>query len=55
MRCATIVSYVNGTNALLKIFSKNRKEAISIINSMTIKSFCAYIKKNIQQNKHLII
>ncbi|WP_235065635.1 hypothetical protein [Buchnera aphidicola] len=49
------MSYVNGTNALLKIFSKNKKEAISIINSMTIESFSKYIKKNIQQNKHTFI
>jgi len=55
MRCATIVSYVNGINALLKIFSKNNKEAIDIINTMNIKNFCIYIKKNIQQFKHLVI
>lgn len=55
MRYATIVSYVNGASALLKIFSKNGKEAISIINTMTAKSFCEYIKKNIQQYKPQII
>jgi len=55
MRCATIVSYVNGISALLKIFSKNNKEAIDIINTMSIKNFCIYIKKNIQQFKHLVI
>ncbi|WP_082248320.1 transglycosylase SLT domain-containing protein [Buchnera aphidicola] len=55
MRYATIVSYVNGDSALLKLFSKNRKKAISIINTMNINSFCAYIKKNIQQSKLQII
>ncbi|WP_187308783.1 transglycosylase SLT domain-containing protein [Buchnera aphidicola] len=55
MRYATIVSYVNGTSALLKTFSKNRKEAINIINTMTTEDFCTHIKKNIQQFKHLVI
>lgn len=54
MRYATIVSYVNGTSALLKTFSKNSKEAISIINTMTKKSFFTHIKKNIRQCKHLV-
>ncbi|WP_261979648.1 hypothetical protein [Buchnera aphidicola] len=45
MRCATIVAYVNGTDALLKIFSKNRQQAKSMINKMTIESFYRYIKK----------
>ncbi|WP_167553833.1 transglycosylase SLT domain-containing protein [Buchnera aphidicola] len=55
MRYATIVSYVNGNSALLKTFSKNRKEAINIINTMTTKSFCAHIKKNIQRCKLFVI
>ncbi|QCI22712.1 transglycosylase SLT domain-containing protein [Buchnera aphidicola] len=55
MRYATIVSYVNGNSALLKTFSKNRKEAINMINTMTKKSFCAHIKKNIQQFKPFVI
>ncbi|QFQ32097.1 transglycosylase SLT domain-containing protein [Buchnera aphidicola] len=46
MRYATIVAYVNGTNALLKIFAKNQDEAIKIINSITIKKFFQYIKKH---------
>ncbi|WAI18577.1 MAG: transglycosylase SLT domain-containing protein [Buchnera aphidicola (Acyrthosiphon caraganae)] len=55
MRYAIIVSYVNGMSALLKTFSKNSKEAINIINTMTTKSFCTHIKKNIQQLKHFAI
>jgi len=54
MKYAMIVSYVNGVSALLKIFSKNRQEAISIINTMTTKTFSEYVKKNIQQNRPLI-
>lgn len=46
MRCAIIVSYVNGMSALLKMFSKNSKQAISIINTMTVQSFYTYIKKH---------
>lgn len=46
MRYATIVSYVNGTSALLKIFSKDKQTAINIINTMTIKKFFQYIKKH---------
>jgi len=46
MRYATIVSYVNGTSALLKIFSKNKNIAIKIINNMTIKKFLKCIKKH---------
>ncbi|QCI20987.1 murein transglycosylase [Buchnera aphidicola (Hyperomyzus lactucae)] len=55
MRSAIIVAYVNGMSGLLKIFSKNSKQAITIINTMTMQSFCTYIKKNIQQNKHFLI
>jgi len=55
MRYATIVAYVNGTSALLKTFSKSRKEAINIINTMTKKSFCTHIKKNTRQCKHFVI
>jgi len=54
MRYATIVSYVNGASALLKTFSKNSKEAIDIINTMTTQSFYTHVKKNIQQFKHLV-
>ncbi|QCI18243.1 murein transglycosylase [Buchnera aphidicola (Aphis nasturtii)] len=46
MRYATIVSYVNGASALLKIFSKNQHTAIKIINSITIKKFFQYVKKH---------
>ncbi|QFQ32440.1 murein transglycosylase [Buchnera aphidicola (Aphis fabae)] len=46
MRYATIVSYVNGTSALLKIFAKDKHTAIKIINTMTIKKFFQYIKKH---------
>ncbi|WP_234414137.1 transglycosylase SLT domain-containing protein [Buchnera aphidicola] len=55
MRCATIVSYVNGAHALLKIFSKNRDEAIKKINSMTVKTFFKYVKKHpsIQASQYL--
>ncbi|WP_367682213.1 transglycosylase SLT domain-containing protein [Buchnera aphidicola] len=55
MRYATIVAYVNGTSALLKIFSINKNHAIKIINSMTIATFCKYIKKHpsIQAPKYL--
>ncbi|QIQ41852.1 MAG: transglycosylase SLT domain-containing protein [Buchnera aphidicola (Microlophium carnosum)] len=55
MRYAIIVSYVNGASALLKTFSKNNKEAINIINTMTTQSFYEHVKKNIQQFKHLVI
>ncbi|QCI15942.1 transglycosylase SLT domain-containing protein [Buchnera aphidicola] len=55
MKYATIISYVNGKSAFLKIFAKNNKEAIAIINQMTLKSFFSYVKKNIQQNKHFLI
>lgn len=55
MKYATILSYVNGPSALLKTFSQNTRKAISIINTMTIKSFFEYVKKNIHQNKRLII
>lgn len=51
MKYATIVSYVNGASALLKIFAKNKKSAISMINSMSTQMFLKYVKKNIQQNK----
>ncbi|WP_253254729.1 transglycosylase SLT domain-containing protein [Buchnera aphidicola] len=55
MRYATIVAYVNGTSALLKIFSKNRNKAIKIINSMTVKTFFKYVKKHpsIQASQYL--
>ncbi|WP_261979698.1 hypothetical protein [Buchnera aphidicola] len=55
MQCATIVSYVNGDNALLKIFSKNKQASIDMINTMTMESFCRYIKKNIRQSKRIFI
>ncbi|WP_422667190.1 transglycosylase SLT domain-containing protein [Buchnera aphidicola] len=55
LRYSTILSYVNGNKALLNIFSLNKKKAISIINNMTKKEFCIYIKKNIHQNKLYII
>jgi membrane-bound lytic murein transglycosylase E len=55
MRYATIVAYVNGTSALLKIFSKNRNKAIKIINSMTVKTFFKYVKKHpsVQASQYL--
>lgn len=46
MRYATIVSYVNGTHAFLKIFSKNKNQAIKIINSMTVEKFFRRVKKH---------
>ncbi|WP_343154487.1 transglycosylase SLT domain-containing protein [Buchnera aphidicola] len=46
LRYATIVSYVNGTSALLKIFSKNKSTAIKMINTMTKKTFFQYINKH---------
>jgi len=55
MRYATIVAYVNGTTALLKIFSKNKNTAIEIINSMTVQTFFKNIKKHpsIQASQYL--
>ncbi|CAL4322103.1 Endo-type membrane-bound lytic murein transglycosylase A [Buchnera aphidicola (Protaphis terricola)] len=44
MRYATIVSYVNGTSALLKIFHENKNQAIKMINTMTVKTFFQHIK-----------
>ncbi|ALD15216.1 murein transglycosylase [Buchnera aphidicola (Aphis glycines)] len=46
MRYATIVSYVNGASALLKIFAKNQDTAIKIINSITVKKFFQYVNKH---------
>ncbi|QCI17085.1 murein transglycosylase [Buchnera aphidicola (Aphis helianthi)] len=46
MRYATIVSYVNGANALLKMFSKDKNTAIKIINTMTINTFFKNMKKH---------
>jgi membrane-bound lytic murein transglycosylase E len=51
LRYAVIVAYVNGTSALLKTFSNNRKKAIIKINCMTPKEFFFHIKKNIQHHK----
>lgn len=45
LRCATIVAYCNGSNILLKIFSKNKKKAIFKINHMNSKQLIAYITK----------
>lgn len=46
MRYATIVAYVNGTSALLKIFAQDKNTAIKIINTMTKTKFLQYIKKH---------
>lgn len=51
LRYATIVSYVNGSDTLLKILSNNRRKAVKKINKMTKKEFFYYIKKNIQPCK----
>ncbi|XBC44624.1 MAG: transglycosylase SLT domain-containing protein [Buchnera aphidicola (Schlechtendalia peitan)] len=45
LRYATIVSYVNGSNALLKTLSDNRKIAIKKLNKMKKKEFFNHIKK----------
>ncbi|QCI24341.1 murein transglycosylase [Buchnera aphidicola (Muscaphis stroyani)] len=55
MRYATILAYVNGASALLKIFDRNTKMAIQMINNMTKKVFLKYVKKNIQLHKQCII
>jgi len=47
LRYATIVAYVNGAGALLRVFSRDRDRAIAMINSMTPEEFYQYI-----QNKH---
>ncbi|XBC38441.1 MAG: transglycosylase SLT domain-containing protein [Buchnera aphidicola (Floraphis choui)] len=49
LRYATIVSYVNGSNMLLKTLSNNRKTAIQKLNKMKKKQFFNHIKKNIQR------
>lgn len=43
-RYALIVAYVNGLNALLKIFSIDRCSAIKQINNFNPNQFCQYIK-----------
>ncbi|XBC38942.1 MAG: transglycosylase SLT domain-containing protein [Buchnera aphidicola (Melaphis rhois)] len=45
LRYATIVAYVNGTNALLKTFSHDKKKAIKRINKMKKKEFFSHIKR----------
>ncbi|XBC39457.1 MAG: transglycosylase SLT domain-containing protein [Buchnera aphidicola (Nurudea shiraii)] len=51
LRYATIVSYSNGPNMLLKIFSNNRLSAIKKINKLKKQEFLNYIKKNTQNCK----
>lgn len=47
LRYATIVSYANGAGALLRTFSRDRVQAIAMINSMSPEEFYQHV-----QNKH---
>ena len=47
LRYATIVSYANGAGALLRTFSRDRDQAIAMINSMSPEEFYQHV-----QNKH---
>ncbi|BGI50969.1 MAG: hypothetical protein ArsCj_2570 [Arsenophonus endosymbiont of Ceratovacuna japonica] len=53
---ATIVSYVNGANTLLRIFDKNDNIAINKINKLNAEAFYQYIQKkhpNAQASRYL--
>ncbi|WP_075474135.1 transglycosylase SLT domain-containing protein [Buchnera aphidicola] len=52
LQYATIVSYVNGSSALLKTLSNDRNQAIKKLNKMKKIGFFNHIKKNIQHYKH---
>ncbi|MGV3346061.1 membrane-bound lytic murein transglycosylase EmtA [Enterobacteriaceae bacterium LUAb1] len=45
LQYATIVAYVNGAGALLRVFSSNRDRAIAMINSMSPEAFYQHIQK----------
>ncbi|CAI0801097.1 transglycosylase SLT domain-containing protein [Serratia ficaria] len=45
LRYATIIAYVNGTGALLRTFSSNRQQAISIINTLSPDAFNWHVRK----------
>lgn len=45
LRYATIIAYVNGTGALLRTFSSNRQQAISMINNLSPEAFNWHIRK----------
>ncbi|SMB49262.1 Endo-type membrane-bound lytic murein transglycosylase A [Serratia proteamaculans] len=45
MRYATIIAYVNGTGALLRTFSSNRQQAISMINNLSPEAFNWHVRK----------
>lgn len=47
LRYATIVSYANGAGALLRTFSRDRDQAIAMINAMSPEAFYQHV-----QNKH---
>jgi len=44
LRYATIVSYANGAGALLRTFSRDRNQAIAMINAMTPEEFYQHIR-----------
>lgn len=46
-RYATEVAYANGSGALLRTFSRNRKQAIAMINALTPEEFSWHVR-----NKH---
>lgn len=45
LRYATIIAYVNGTGALLRTFSTNRQQAISMINNLSPEAFNGHVRK----------
>ncbi|WP_338562991.1 membrane-bound lytic murein transglycosylase EmtA [Erwinia sp. E_sp_B04_7] len=47
LRYATIVSYANGAGALLRTFSRDRSQAIAMINALSPDEFYRHV-----QNKH---
>ncbi|XBC42514.1 MAG: transglycosylase SLT domain-containing protein [Buchnera aphidicola (Meitanaphis elongallis)] len=51
LRYATIISYVNGSQALFRTFSSSREEAIKKLNKMKKQEFFSHIKKNIEHYK----
>ncbi|CAI1020839.1 transglycosylase SLT domain-containing protein [Serratia entomophila] len=45
LRYATIIAYVNGTGALLRTFSSNRQQAITMINNLSPEAFNWHVRK----------
>ncbi|AGB84171.1 soluble lytic murein transglycosylase-like protein [Serratia sp. FGI94] len=46
LRYATEVAYVNGAGALLRTFSANRRQAVSMINSLSPEAFWWHVRQH---------